>query len=254
MAKMDYNLISCPFCAADVKDGRKDWLSHDKDHYFSVSCLCGAKGPRKDNKEKAIMAWNTRAYLGNESVWDPFNFQKNTNTMDIKGNIRSIGFSSVLQVLSAENKSGILQLTHGQKTSTLCLKDGQVIAASSNHGPQLGQILFEKGLISLKKLQKVLNEAKSSGRHLGETLLDRGLIKQDALKNVIRQQINQTIQGLVQWQEGLFQYRDGPIEFDERGIENISIMGMMLDALRVSDELTDTQAPEKLPNQGMTIA
>ena len=134
------------------------------------------------------------------------------------------------------------------------LVNGQVIAASSNHGPQLGQILFEKGLISLKKLQKVLNEAQSTGRHLGETLLDRGLIKQGPLKSVIRLQINQTIQDLVQWQEGLFQYRDGPIEFDERGIEDISIMGMMLDALRLSDELTDTQAPEKSPDQGMTIA
>jgi len=250
---MDYNLIACPFCAADVKDGRDDWLSHDHDHYFSVSCACGAMGPKKDNKEKAIMAWNTRDYSASDLIWNPFNFKEDMDLMDIKGKLRAIGFSSVLQILSAENKTGILQLSQGQKTSALCLKDGQVIAASSNHGPQLGQILFERGFVSLKRLQKVLDEAKASGRHLGETLLDLGHISQETLKSVIRQQIKQTIQGLVRWQEGIFQYRDGPIEFDERGIENISIMGMMLDAFRLSDELTDNQVPEKLPQQGIKI-
>jgi hypothetical protein len=68
-----------------------------------------------------------------------------------------------------------------------------------------------------------------------------GYISPEALKDVIRQQISETIQGLIPWEEGVFQFRDRPIEFDERGIENISVMAMMLDALRITEELADTR-------------
>jgi len=250
---MDYNLISCPFCAADVREGRENWLSYDQHHYFSVACSCGAFGPKKNSKEKAVMAWNKRNYSDGELIWNPFDFQENTGSMDMKGKLKSIGFSSVLQILSMEDKTGILQISQSQKASALCLKNGQVIAASSNHGPQLGQILIERSFISPEKLKKVLEETKPSGRRLGETLLDLGYISQKELKNVILQQIRQTIQELVLWQEGSFQYRDSPIEFDERGIEKISTMGIMLDALRISDELADNQALDNASQQRIKI-
>ena len=242
MSYMDYNLNSCPFCSANIKETGNAWLSHDKHHDFSIECSCGAFGPKKDSKEKAIMAWNTRPYSAQNLFWNPFDFQKDTDMVDIKGNLKSISFSSILQILSSENKTGILQLSHGHKISAICLKEGQVIAASSNYGRQLGQILFNKGLVSLKKLQKVLDNAKLSGKRLGETLLDMGYISQDALKSVIRQQINETIEELILWEEGIFQYRDCSIEFDERGVENTSIMGIMLNALIIADEIADAQA------------
>lgn len=239
---MDYNLNACPFCSANVKEAGNAWLSHDKHHNFSIECSCGAFGPKKDSKEKAIMAWNTRPYSAKNLFWNPFDFKKDSDRMDIKGNLGSISFSSILQILSSENKTGILQLSHGDKISAICFKEGQVIAASSNYGQQLGQILFNKGLVSLEKLQKVLDHAKLSGKRLGETLLDMDYISQDALKSVIRAQINETIQGLVLWEEGVFQYRDCSIEFDERGIEDTSIMGIMLNALVIADEIADAQA------------
>jgi len=234
---MDYNLHPCPFCGANVKKNGRNWLGYDKHHDFSVTCLCGVLGPKADSKEKAIMAWNARAYSKQDMLWDPFDFPE--DNVDLKGKLKSVDFSCMLQILSSENKTGILKLTQGQKISALCLKDGQVIAASSNYGPQLGQILFDKGLISLEKLQKVLDTAKATGKRMGETLLDLGFIKQDTLKGIISQQINETVQGLVLWKEGNFQYRDCPIEFDERGVENVSVMGMMLDAFRNLDELAE---------------
>ncbi len=244
MAYTNYNLKSCPFCAADVKEGGSSPFSHDphRKQNFSIACSCGAFGPKEAGIDKAIMAWNTRAYPGLELLWNPFDFQEVTDLADIKGNLKSLAFTSILQMLSSENKTGILQLSQGQKNCAICLKDGQVIAATSNYGKQLGQILMDKGLVSQERLQEVLDKAKKSGKRLGEMLLDMDFICQDTLRDVIRQQISETIQGLILWEAGIFQYRDCLIEFDERGIEDISIMGMMLDALRVSDEVTAAEA------------
>lgn len=254
MSYMDYNLFACPFCAANVKEDGHTWLNHNQDHYFTISCSCGANGPKKDNKEKAMMAWNTRECSIGDFPWNPFDFQKHSDLIDLKGKLKSVDFSSILQILLSEDKTGVLQLSQGQKISALCLKDGQVIAASSNYGPQLGQILFDKGLISLENLQKVLENAKESGKRLGETLLNLGYISQDSLRGVISQQIEKTIQELIRWQDGTFQYRDCPIEFDERGIGNINIMGMMLDALRISDELADIETSSTASLQEINIA
>ena len=100
-------------------------------------------------------------------------------------------------MLSSEKKTGVLQLSQGQKFSAICLKDGQIIAASNNDGPQLGKILFDQGLVSLKELQEVLDMAKESGRHLGETLLTMGYIEEDSLKDVIHQQVRDIIRNTL---------------------------------------------------------
>lgn len=239
MSDIDYSLNPCPFCGADVKQGNSIWLEHDKYHYFSVSCTCGAFGPKVDSKEKAIVAWNVREYPDQDMTWNPFNFKE--DNVDLSGKLKSVDFSCILQILSSESKTGILNVSHGRKMSAFCLKEGQVIAASSDYRPQLGHILLNKGLISLEKIQKVLEKAKTSGKRMGEILLDMDYINQDTLKGIISQQINETVQGVVLWEDGDFQFQDCPVEFDERGVENISVMGMMLDAFRNVDESAEVQ-------------
>ena len=81
--------------------------------------------------------------------------------MDLSGRIESIGFSCVIQMLSMEGKTGILKLSRGQKISAICFKEGEVVAVSSNFGPQLGQLLFDKGLISLEQLDEALRLVRS---------------------------------------------------------------------------------------------
>lgn len=245
MSSRNYNLYFCPFCAANVTEGGRAWLIRSQKHksYYRIACSCGAFGPEKDSKEKAIMAWWNRSnYSGREFLWNPFDIQKDTNKLDLKGNLKSINFTCIIQILSSEGKTGILQLSNGRKTGALYLKDGQVLAASNNYGQKLGQIISDKKFVSEEGLQKAFDKAKESGKKLGEMLLDLGYISMDTLRSVIRQQISETIQGLILWEEGSFKYRDCTIEFDEKGIENISIMEIMLDALRISDEVADTQA------------
>ncbi len=234
MSDINYSLNPCPFCGADVKQGNSEWLVHDKYLNFWVSCICGAFGPEADSKEKAIMAWNVREYTALDMIWNPFNLRE--DNADLTGKLKSVDFSCILQILSSESKTGILKISHDQQMSAFCLKEGQVIAASSNFRPQLGQILYNNGLISLEEIQKVLEKAKTSGKRMGEVLLDMDYISQGTLKGIVSQQINETVQGVVLLDDGDFQFRDCPVEFDERGVENVSVIGMMLDAFSNADE------------------
>ena len=118
MLYMNYELSRCPYCGSEINKDNADWLRYDKSRGFAVSCECGACGPKKETKEKAIMAWSRRECFDMESIWKPFDIQENDS--GFKGSLKSIEFASVLQILLSESKSGILQVFQGRKRSAIC--------------------------------------------------------------------------------------------------------------------------------------
>ena len=79
-------------------------------------------------------------------------------------------------------------------------------------------------------------QAKKSGRRIGEVLLDLAYVNEDDLRELIRHQIREIVLELSCWKEGDFEFRDYPVEFDERGIEDINIMRIILEAAAKKDE------------------
>jgi hypothetical protein len=155
----------------------------------------------------------------------------------LKGNLKSFDFPMILQIISSANRNGILHITHGQEVRAIYFKEGKIIAATGREGLRLGQIACSKGLISQEQQQKALVDVKKTGRRMGEVLLALDYIKEDNLKEIIRQQVRETVLELSLWKEGDFEYRDLPVEFDDRGIENINIMRIILEAAVRKDEL-----------------
>ncbi|UCF90408.1 MAG: Lar family restriction alleviation protein [Desulfobacterales bacterium] len=239
MSILNDDVKPCPFCGADEYNPEKVLLNTIEmpNGRFAVACACGANGPTENTQEDARHAWNTRDYYDKFLLWNPFRVSKNLGPVEFKGNLSSVALSAILQLLSSEQKTGILKLVHGQKKSAICLKGGRIIAASGNEGLQLGGIVYDNGLISKQCLQQSLEQAKESGRPLGEVLLSLGHVSHDALMKVIRFQIREVMKDLLFWREGEFQYRDCSVEFDQQWVEEISTIAMLLEATVVKDEL-----------------
>jgi hypothetical protein len=72
---------------------------------------------------------------------------------------------------------------------------------------------------------------------MGDVLLALDYLKEDSLKEIIRHQISETVLELFLWQKGDFEYQDFPVEFDERGIEVVNTMRIILEAAVRKDEL-----------------
>ncbi len=222
----------CPFCG-------RIWMSVTaaSNGQFSVSCLCGANGPKEKNKEEAIRAWNTR---DQHLLWNPFRlsirFPKDTHSVDFKGSLESFDLATILQMLSAKEKTGILYLTKGHVKSTICLKNGNIIAASDSNGMRLGQILFKNGMISQKKLKEALKTSKESGKMLGEVLLTMKYISEETLIEVIHQQVQEAVLELFFWKEGSFEYRDCNLDFDIKSVKEINTMEIIMESVHRMDE------------------
>ncbi len=236
MSNLEKKLKPCPFC--DTKQcgdyGIRLSIAESYEGYFAVVCLCGGTGPIMDSKERAVEAWNTR---GPRDLQLPlFDFSESDNPVDFQGNLKSLGLSTILQILSSENRTGVLHLSQGQAIRSICLKDGKIVAASGKRGQRLGQILYDRGLISQEQLHEALQKAGEAGKRLGEVLLDLGYVDEDSLKELIRYQIREAVLDISLWIEGDFEYRDCPIEFDERGVEDVNTMNIILEAAVIQDE------------------
>ncbi len=225
----------CPFCG-------RIWMSVEarSENRFSVRCLCGATGPSEENREKAIRAWNTR---DRHLLWNPFRlsirFKDDPLAVDFRGQLDSVDLATVLQMLASKEKTGIIQLTRGHVKSAICLKDGNIIAASDSSGLRLGQMLFNKGYISQEKLRKALDTAKKEEKMLGEVLINLKYVDSDSLKSVIQQQVQEAVLELFFWREGIFEYRDCLVDFDRNTMNEINTMEIIMEAARRLDEWDD---------------
>jgi hypothetical protein len=155
----------------------------------------------------------------------------------LKGDLSSLALSTVLQILSSEGKTGALEIVSGPKKAVIYLKNGKIIAASSGaKGLRIGHILYQRQLITRDQLQEVLKEAGTARRPVGEVILARGYLGQDTLGEAVREQVREAVLALFFWPEGGFQYRDCPLDFDERVFQEINTMEVVLEAARRMDE------------------
>ena len=242
MTDLKESLRPCPFCGSGEHEADRTRLKifPDSQSYYSVVCWCGTSGPRRESEKEAVQAWNRREYSDRQAVWNPFDSSKSLVALDFKGNLKSIGLSTILQILSSENKTGILQFSNGQKKKALCLKEGKIIAGSGKPGLQLGQIIYEKGLISPETLLQVLDKAKQAGKRVGEMLLALGYLEEDTLKELIHHQVREVVFDLLSWTEGDFHYQDCEVEFDDVVVEDINAIHLLLESAVRKDEWAAT--------------
>jgi Lar family restriction alleviation protein len=238
MSKQEKDLKSCPYCGAvgygdEVKRLR---LTSTSNGHFAIICSCGATGPIRDSEQRAIEAWNTRGHCACDLSQQPFHSSIGKEEVGIKGNLKSLGLATILQMLSSENKTGVLQFVQGNRIRSIYIRNGKIVAASGREGLRLGQILYGKGMISQEQLQEALEKARETDKRVGEVLLDLGYIEEDGLKELIRYQIREAVLDISLWVEGDFEYRDCLLEFDERGVEDVSTMAIILEAAARRDE------------------
>ena len=238
MADLEKGLKPCPFCETEENGGGKIrmHIAESSEGYFTVVCWCGGSGPIMESKETAIEAWNARGPDDRQQVQYPFDSSNCTNPVGFRGNLKSVALSTILQVLSADNRTGVLHFEQGQAIRAICLKDGKIVAASGREGQRLGQILYDRGLISQEKLEEALEKTREEKKRLGEVLLDLGYINEDSLKELVRYQIQEAVLDISLWAEGDFEYRDCQMEFDERGVDDINTMRIVLEAAIKKDE------------------
>jgi len=162
----------------------------------------------------------TRRLIEPQEEWNPFRLPlgRAEEVVGFRGDLRALSGPSLLRVLADEKKTGVLYLVRSDRRGALCFSKGDIIAISGDGWNRLGEILVENGAISRRVLDRSLELARSSGKRLGEILLGSGFVAENTLREIMNHHIRTSVQDLLDWSEGHFEYQDCAVDFSGIGV------------------------------------
>ena len=162
--------------------------------------------------------------------------------MALEGKIVDFGVADILQLISQQQKTGILIVERGRESIEIRFWNGMVFSANpcaQSEKDLLGKKLVKYGLVSEQQLQQALGIQEENFKHIGEILVDLDVISKEVLNQIIHNQIYDTFSDLFQWKEGNYTFYPKTIDFNENVSSPIAMEHILLDVLRMIDEWPD---------------
>jgi hypothetical protein len=157
--------------------------------------------------------------------------------MSLAGSLETFNIANILQFLSFDQKTGVLQISGGGNTAKIFIKSGFIVyATSSQQEFRLGHFLRSEGVLSDEKLQECLQLAEEKNQQLGRFLVEQGYISRSSLKDFLHLQAEEILYDIFLWEAGDFEYTDTPIDIKEKLFIPLNPMGIIMEASRRIDE------------------
>jgi len=158
--------------------------------------------------------------------------------MSFSGNLSTVSFGDILQLVSSGKKTGALLLIRGQQEKRIYFRDGHVIYAGSDAAEEdrLGQLLIRRGKIAPDQLKAVLQKQRVAQKRLGEIIVEMRLIDPHELSEALRLQVEEIIYSLFVWGDGEFQFIEGEAPPANSPLTEIDTMSVMMEGVRRFDE------------------
>jgi hypothetical protein len=161
------------------------------------------------------------------------------------GDLQDLPLADIIQIVAGSHKTGILHVNAEDGRSTIVFKNGFVVSASKpDLATRLGQLLRRENQISEIELEMCLKEQQQTGKPLGEILLERLLVTHDQLQTLMRLQVMETVNEIVNLTEGSFSFQ----VHDELPPDQVSLSAQHL-LLDVAF-LQDTQGHQREASNG----
>ncbi|MDD4050849.1 MAG: DUF4388 domain-containing protein [candidate division Zixibacteria bacterium] len=163
--------------------------------------------------------------------------------MGLTGNLKTVSFSDVLQLLSTGKKTGTLTVASGVRKKEISFREGNIIYAFSVNSNEdlLGNLLLKRGKIGKKDLERAITLHKQSGRALGATLVDMELFDKEEVADCLRMQIEEIVYNLFSWSDGEFSFLEGQTPKNVPFMVNLSTMNIIMEGTRRIDEWMEIQ-------------
>ncbi|MCK5379162.1 MAG: DUF4388 domain-containing protein [Acidobacteria bacterium] len=139
------------------------------------------------------------------------------NDFIYRGNLSRTVLAEMLATIHRHGVPGVMEFTRAEETRKLYFIDGDIIfATSSDRGMSLGDYLVGKGRITEAQHQVSSEElARAPGRRHGSILIQMGFLRKEELGAVVREQVQDILWGLFNWDEGEVVFNVGVFREDE---------------------------------------
>ncbi|MBD3404087.1 DUF4388 domain-containing protein [candidate division GN15 bacterium] len=163
--------------------------------------------------------------------------------MSLSGNLKTVSFPDILQLLATGKKTGILECKTATRQKEVAFRDGNIIFASSVNSTEdlLGNMLLKRGKISKTDLERAITLHKQTGRQLGTTLVDMNLFSKEEVGECLKLQIEEIVYNLFSWREGDFIFHEGSAPKNAPFLIELNTMNVIMEGTRRIDEWMEIQ-------------
>ncbi len=174
--------------------------------------------------------------------------------MSLAGNLKTVSFPDILQLLATGKKTGVLELKTSTRQKEVSFKNGNIIYASSVNASEdlLGNMLLHRGRITKEDLNRAIKLHKQTGRQLGTTLIDMNLFDKTEIAECLRIQIEEIVYNLFSWQDGDFYFHEGKAPQNAPFLIELNTMNVVMEGTRRIDEWLEIQ--KVLPPDDILLA
>ncbi len=151
--------------------------------------------------------------------------------MAIEGTLDVFQLPEILQVISQQDKTGILTVQGEADIVAISFLGGKVVAADSLNQTleeSLGEVLAGQGLVSPADFSAVAAEHQSGGGRLIDLLVDRGHVDRQGLLAALRFHTYRLLVELLAWDQGEFKFYSGDEVSFEDGFPPIAIEEVLI--------------------------
>ena len=158
--------------------------------------------------------------------------------MAIKGTLKTMHLTDLLQFLAAGRKSGTLKFDHGKITKQVYFKNGMIAGSKSNDPREyLGQVLLHYGKVDDAQLKAAREVQRTSGAKLGEVLVEQGFMTEDEVLAILKTRTLDAIYDLFVWTDGEFEFFDDEPSPDDLLLIEVEPTSVIMEGIYRIDEL-----------------
>src|SRR4029450_11032902 len=180
--------------------------------------------------------------------------------MSLRGSLADLPLPDLLQIVSANRKTGRMRVTAANGEGRSVFRDGKIIYGATNaHRESFGSALVLRGLVTPEQLHEALDRKSraTEARRLGLIVMQLGAVTEAELADVLRGQLHEVAVEMFRWRQGVVEFEEidiapqGEVAVDAQEFvmrHRESAGGVMLALVDVS------QAEQLTPNEELLAA
>jgi len=157
----------------------------------------------------------------------------------VKGNLKERNIGDLLDLISKEQKTGVLSISGKSEKAQVAFDNGMVVMAGSDlkrMDDLLGHRLVKGGLIKQANLDEALAIQKNTLQVLGNILVEKGFVEKEVLRKSLLLQVQEAVYRILDWAEGNYDFEDKEVKYDKALYTPLSTEYLLVEGQRIVTE------------------
>jgi hypothetical protein len=174
--------------------------------------------------------------------------------MALEGNLNSFGLSEILQLISVQQKTGMLTVQSEHGNGVMFFRDGQVVSTRDRRRrarDPFKDYVTRYGVLGREALMRISQIASQSKLDFVDIIASEGLLTEADLEKHWRKQLQEAMHDVLTWEQCSYKFISSEeIVKDIKTLESYSVEAMLMESMRRIDEFP--QMLEQFPSD-MTL-